>query len=66
MNENEAKCRADLDAALASLKKSNRLLIQSIAAGNMLAVEKQSVKLRASRWRLAEALRNFENMATDH
>jgi hypothetical protein len=66
MNENEAKCRADLDVALAALKKSNRLLMQSMAAGNMLAVEKHSVKLRASRWRFAEALRNFENMATDH
>jgi hypothetical protein len=66
MNENEAKCRADLDAALNALKKSNRLLMQSIVAGNMEAVEKHSLKLRASRWRFAEALRHFEKMATDH
>jgi hypothetical protein len=66
MNTNEAKCRADLDAAFDALKKSNRLLMQSIVAGNMQAVEKHSVKLRASRWRFAEALRDFEKMATDH
>jgi hypothetical protein len=66
MNENEAKCRADLDAAFNALKKSNRLLMQSIVTGNMQAAERHSLKLRASRWRFAEALRDFEKMATEH
>src|ERR1700722_14059832 len=49
MNDKEANCRADLDAALAALKESNRLLIRSIATRDIRAVERQTIKLRASR-----------------
>lgn len=63
MDRNEAKCQADLDAALAALKKSNRLLLESIMACDMRAAQKQVIRLRASRWRLAMAVRQFERAA---
>ena len=65
MNDKEANCRADLDAALAALKESNRLLIRSIATRDIRAVERQTIKLRASRWRLADAVRQFEKIVTN-
>lgn len=63
MNNEEAKIRADLDAALAAVKESNRLLMQSILTSDSRAIEKRVVKLRASRWKLAAALREFHRFA---
>ena len=60
--DNEAKLKADLDAAVAAIRKSNQLLKQSILSGDMRSVEKQIVKVRASRWKLKVALRACENM----
>ena len=65
MNNQEAKCKADLDAALAALKESNRLLMRSIASRETQSIQKNIVKLRASRWRLAFAVRQFEKLASE-
>jgi len=62
MNDKEAKCKADLDAALAALKKSNQLLRKSISAGDLHAVERHSVKLAASTWKLAFAVRRCKEL----
>lgn len=61
MND-ETKLRADLDAALAAIKESNRLLMQSILARDSGAIEKRVIKLRASRWKLASALWEFRRL----
>lgn len=58
--DQEARCKADLDAALAALKEANRLLIRSIQTRDVQAIQKQTVKMRASRWRLRAALRALE------
>jgi len=63
VNNDEAKLRADLDAALAAIKESNRLLMQSILSGDSGAIERRVIKLRASRWKLAAALREFDRLA---
>jgi hypothetical protein len=63
VNTNEAKIRADLDAAVAAIKESNRLLMQSIVACDSGAIEKRVLKLRASRWKLAVAIREFQRLA---
>ena len=62
MND-ETKLRADLDAALAAIKESNRLLMQSILARDSGAIEKRVIKLRASRWKLAAVLMKFHRLA---
>jgi hypothetical protein len=62
--DKEAKCKADLDAAVAAVRKSNQLLKQSILSGDMRSVENQIVKIRASRWKLKVALRACENFAS--
>jgi hypothetical protein len=61
----EAKCKADLDAAVAAVRKSNQLLKQSILSGNLPSVKEQLVKIRASRWKLKVAVRAFENLQAD-
>jgi len=53
----EARLRADLDAALAAVKESNRLLMQSIVSRDSKAMEKRLIKLRASRWKLVDVIR---------
>jgi hypothetical protein len=63
VNNNEVKLRADLDAAVAAIKESNRLLMQSILARDSGAIEKRVLKLRASRWKLAVAVREFDRLA---
>jgi hypothetical protein len=62
MNDKEAKCQADLEAALAALKRSNQLLRQSIVARDMQAVERHTVKLAASTWKLAFAVRQCKEL----
>ena len=63
MKNNEAKVRADLDAAIAAIKESNRLLMRSILERDAGAIEQRVVKLRASRWKLAVAVREFHLLA---
>ena len=65
MNNNEAKLRAELDAAIAGIRESNRLLMQSIRAHDSGAIEKRVLKLRASRWKLAVAVREFRRLADE-
>jgi hypothetical protein len=62
LTKHEAKCKADLDAALAALKESNRLLKRSIATQEAQSIQRQLVKVRASRWRLTFAIRQFEEL----
>ena len=64
MNKNEAKLRADLDAALAAIKESNRLLMRSILTRDSGTIEERVTRLRASRWKLAVALREFHRLAS--
>jgi hypothetical protein len=63
VNDNEAKLCADLDAAIAAIKESNRLLMQSILKRDSGAIEQRVIKLRASRWKLALAVREFHRLA---
>jgi hypothetical protein len=60
----EAKCKAELDAAVAALKDSNRLLMRSILSEDAQAIEKQTIRLRASRWKLRIAIRAFKALPT--
>lgn len=64
MTSDEARLRADLDAALAAVKESNRLLMRSILSGDPEAMKKQVIKLRASRWKLAVAIRACHRFAS--
>ena len=54
--DREAKCRADLDAAVIAIRESNRLLKQSIVADDLKSLEKRLVRIRASRWKLKAAI----------
>ena len=56
MTKDEARLQSDLDAALAALKESNRLLIESIFSRDTQAMEKRLIKLRARRWKLASVI----------
>jgi len=63
MTNQEARLRAELDAALAAVKESNRLLKQSILSQDSKAIEKRLIKLRASRWKLAAIIRECHRFA---
>ena len=60
--DSEEKCKAELDAALIAIRKSNRLLKQSILSNDLTSVEKQLVRIRANRWKLNAALRTARNL----
>jgi hypothetical protein len=62
MWNNESKYQVQLDAALESIKESNRLLMHSILARDSKAIEKRVVRLRASRWKLIAAIRDYEKL----
>jgi len=60
--DREAKCKAELDAAVVAIRESNRLLKESILMDDLKSIEKQLVRIRASRWKLKAAIRAAKSL----